>query len=49
MIAATVLGSLALVAIGIVPHSMLSVTMSETELPNAAHDSTKFQLGEKLT
>ena len=30
MIAATVLGSLALVLIGIVPHSMLSVTMSET-------------------
>ena len=30
MIAATVLGSLALVLIGVVPHSMLSVTMSET-------------------
>ena len=30
MIAATVLGSLVLVLIGIVPHSMLSVTMSET-------------------
>ena len=30
MIAATVLGSLALVIIGVVPHSMLSVTMCET-------------------